>query len=183
MTGTGKTRELEIVTTGTKKYRKLTEEILKAREKNEQRAAAGMWSGWTLDRPVMRLGGAAAVRAASVCAAAHGARAKLCLKYTQRKHRRREGPGQAKAAKGRKVPRRPASAAPRREEARPSGVGGDSVALGSAIRPAPRSGTVKVLPSLRTRKSEAILSVKSRLRDSSSEDDLRIKVGRCSRLR
>ena len=47
------------------------------------------------------------------------------------------------------------------------------MALGSAIRPAPRSGTVKVLPSLSTMRSETALAVKSKLHDGSSEDDLR----------
>ena len=46
-------------------------------------------------------------------------------------------------------------------------------ALGSAICPAPRSSPVKVLPSLRTLKSESTLTVKSKLHDGSSEDDLR----------
>ena len=121
-----------------------------------------MWAGWTIDRPVMRLGGAAAVQAASACAAAHGAQARRWMGRT------RASPGQVTAAKmGRQVPRR--LAAPR-EEARPISVGG--VALRSAICPAPRSSTVKVLPSL-TMRSETALAVKSKLHDGSSADDLR----------
>ena len=109
----------------------------------------------------MRLGGAAAVQAATSCAAAHGAQARRWLGRT------RASPGQVKAAKGRQVPRRPA--APRRE-ARPISEGG--VALRSAICPAPSSSTAKVLPSLSSMRSEAALAVKSKLHDGSSADDL-----------
>jgi hypothetical protein len=160
-------QELEVVTKGTKRYRELTK--TKAREKKQRRAAAGVWAGWTLDRPVMRLGGAAAVQAASACAAAHGAQAKRWLGRT-----RRASPGQVKAAKGRQVPRRPAAP---REEARPSSVGGGTVALRSAICPATRSSTVKVIrspeTSLSTMRAAAVLTVKSKLHDGcTSADDL-----------
>ena len=156
-----RTQELETVTKGTKRYRELTK--TKAREKDKRRDAAGVWAGWTLDQPVMRLGGAAAVQAASACAAAHGAQARRWMGRT------RASPGQVTAAKkGRQVPRR--LAAPR-EEARPISVGG--VALRSAICPAPRSSTVKVLPSLSTMRSETAFALKSKLHDGSSADDLR----------
>ena len=92
-------QDLETVTKGTKRYRELTE--TKAREKERTRATHGVWAGWAHDRPVMRLGGAATVRAASSCAAAHGAQARRWLGRT----RARPGP----AAVRRQVPRRPAA--------------------------------------------------------------------------
>ena len=96
-------QELAAVTKGTARYRALTK--TKAREKDTKRAKDGIWAGWALDRPVLRLGGAAAVRAASSCAAAHAAKAKQWLARTQ----------------DRKVSRR--HAAPH-DQARPVSVGG-----------------------------------------------------------
>ena len=64
------------------------------------------------------------------------------------------------------MPRRPAAP---REEARPISVG--SVAPRSAI--APRSSTVKVLPSLSAMRSETVLAVKGRLQEGCCADDLR----------
>ncbi len=153
-------QELTTVTKGTERYRELTK--TKASQKEKKRAATGVWAGWALDRPVMRLGGAAAVQAATSCAAAHGAQARRWLGRT------RASPGQVKAANGRQVPRCPAAP---REEARSVSVGG--VAPRSAICPAPRSSTVKVPPSLTTMRSETALAVKSKLQDCSSADDLR----------
>ena len=160
--GIKRMQESETVTKGSKRYRELTK--TKAREKEKKRAKNEARAGWTLDRLVMRLGGAAAVQAASACAAAHGAQARRWLGA----RRTRASPGQVKAAKGGQVPRR--LAAPR-EEARPISVGG--VALRSAICPAPRSSTVKVLPSLSTMRSETALAVKSKLHDGSSAYALR----------
>ena len=120
----------------------------------------------------MRLGGAAAVQAASSCAAAHGAQARRWLGRT------RASPGQVKAAKATQVPRCPAppldgaipgqvkaaqgTQVPRRpaaplEEARPKSVG----------------GVLPRRPALRTMRSESALAVKSKLGDGTSADDLR----------
>ena len=149
------TQDLETVTKGTKRYREFTKR--KAREKENKRAKDGLWAGWAIDRPVMRLGGAAAVQTASSCAAAHADQARRWL------GRARARPGQVKAAGGRQVPRRPAAP---REEATPLGVG-------SAICPAPPSSTTKFLPSLSTMRSQTVLVAKSKLQDGCSGDDLR----------
>ena len=138
-------REHETVTKGTERYRNLTK--TKAIEKEKKRAAAGVWAGWGRDRPVMRLGGAAAVQAASPCAAAHGAQARRWLGRT------RASPGQVK---GREVPRRPAAP------------------LGQAGASTPSKGkVVHRRPALTTMISEPALVVKTKLQDDSSADDLR----------
>ena len=98
-------QELAAVTKGTARYRALTKR--KAREKEKKRAKDGMWAGWARDRPVMRLGGAAAVQAASSCAASHGAQARRWLGRT------RARPGPVQTAEERQVPRR--LAAPRNQ--------------------------------------------------------------------
>ena len=69
-----KLQGLGAVSGGTQRYRAHTKD--KARQKQQKRAAGGVWAGWALDPPVMRLGGVAAVQAASLCAGAHGAQAK-----------------------------------------------------------------------------------------------------------
>jgi len=153
-------QELETVTKGTQRYRELTK--TKAREKEKKRVAAGVWAGWALDRPVMRLGGGAAVQAASSCAAAHAAQARRWLART------RASPGQDKAANGRQVPRRPAAP---RVPARLVSAGAASPR--PAICPASRSSTANVLPSLSAMRSETALAVKSKLQGGSSADDLR----------
>ena len=71
------------------------EPVLLQYPRSLQEAAAAVWAGWALDRLVMRLGGAAAVQAASSCAAAHGAQARRWLGSA------RASPGQVKAVKGR----------------------------------------------------------------------------------
>jgi len=164
-----KTQEPKTVTKGTQKYRELTKK--KAREKDAKRAAAGEWAGWSLDQPVLRLGGAAAVRAASSCAAAQGALARRWLA----KNPRREAPkrGKVKAAERRQVPRRPAAPS-LVQEARPVSAGASGVALGSAVRPAPRSSTaIRKVPGLSEMMGSSTLTVKGKLHDGSSADDLR----------
>ena len=166
----GEMQEHETITKGTKKYRNFTK--TKAMEKEKKRATAGVWAGWALDRPVMRLGGAAAVHAASSSAAAHGAQARRWLGRTCKSPGQVKAakttlvprcpappldgaiPGQVKAAQGTQVPRRPAAPL---EEARPKSVG----------------GVLPRRPALRTMRSESALAVKSKLGDGTSADDLR----------
>ena len=145
------------VTRGTKRYRELTQ--TKARDKDQWRVRAGAWAGWTLDRPVMRLGGAAAAQAASACAAAPGAQARRWLTRT------RSSSGKGRAAKGKKVPRRPAAP---REEARPISVAGASTPRGPT-----RSAMRTLQATLSTMKELPVLVVRSELHAASSEDDLR----------
>ncbi len=70
--------EPQAVSKRTRSYRELTKK--KAVDKEAKKKGTGVfWPGWTLDRPVMRLGGAAAVRAASASSAAHAALARRWL--------------------------------------------------------------------------------------------------------
>ena len=158
----GRMHEHATITEGTKRYRHLTKQ--KAMQKQRKIATDGVWGGWAPDRPVLRLGGAAAVHAPSPSAGAHAAQARRWL------GRARKSPLRVKAAtaKAKQVPRRPV--APLGEAT--SGHRRPAAPVQKA-RPGIMGGVKPKRPKLRTLMSETVLVVKSKLGDGTSADDLR----------
>jgi hypothetical protein len=158
---------------GTKNYQEHTKR--KVADKEKKTAASGVWGGWTFDKPVMRLGGAAAVRAASLSAATQGSQARRWLGRRQC----HVGRGAVKAVVDKAIlsqTRR--STQTSRSGSRsdwPLSAGGSALkSVGSSASGSDRPRNVSELPSLQMMLAETALAVKTRFdRGGVCDEDLR----------